>query len=209
MKRYELLTVLLLFLCFWAGVSRDGQEALAERISPAVLRLHILADSDRNADQAVKLEVRSLILDCLRDQLPADSSKDDTIRWIRQNRTVLECKTDELLDSRGFSYRSKVSLVHDYFPMRTYAGLRFPCGYYDAVRIVLGRGRGHNWWCVLYPQFCFFEGICTDIPENSKKVLEQKINQDDLLALEDPRPDLQFFFLQLLSTGLTQSQSDL
>jgi stage II sporulation protein R len=196
MKRYELLTVLLLIICVWAGVARDGQEALAERISPAVLRLHILADSDKSEDQAVKLEVRSLILDCLRDRLPSGSSKDETIGWIQQNRSSLEQAANELLDSRGFSYRAKLTLAHDYFPARTYAGLRFPCGYYDAVQIVLGSGRGHNWWCVLYPQFCFLEGICIDVPDESREILKQNINQDDLLALEDHRPELQLFFLR-------------
>jgi stage II sporulation protein R len=207
MKRYELLTVLLLILCVWAGVARDGQEALAERISPAVLRLHILADSDKREDQAVKLEVRSLILDCLRDHLPSGSSKDETVGWIRQNRSGLEQAADELLERHGFSYRAKLTLVHDYFPSRTYAGLRFPCGYYDAVRVILGSGRGHNWWCVLYPQFCFLEGVCTDIPDESLEVLKKNINQDDLPALEDHRPDLQLFFLKLGKPEATQSPS--
>jgi stage II sporulation protein R len=189
MKKYIFLTALLLTLLIGAGCVRESQEALAERISPAVLRLHILADSDKKNDQAVKLEVRSLVLDLLREQFPENADKKDTVDWIRSHRTKLEAAADALLHDRGFPYQAKLTLVHDYFPARAYGQLSFPCGYYDAVRIVLGSGRGHNWWCILYPQFCFLEGVCTEIPDDSMDVLKQKISQDDLLRLEVSRPD--------------------
>lgn len=159
MKKYEFLTALLLSLLLSSAQIRTNHEAMAALISPNVLRLHILADSDRHKDQIVKLEVRSLVLDILSSALKTDTSKAQTIQWFRHNRSAITAAADKHLHDQGISYQASISFVRDYFPDRIYAGTLFPCGYYDAVRITLGSGKGHNWWCVLYPQLCLFENL--------------------------------------------------
>ncbi|MCC8125783.1 MAG: stage II sporulation protein R [Clostridiales bacterium] len=176
-----------------------SREALAARIAPGILRFHVMADSDGRADQAVKLEIRSLLLDFLGEHLPERADKGTVISYVSDHRKELEDVADDLLVRDGFNYRTSLSLVHDYFPSRTYAGLTFPCGYYDAVRVTLGSGHGHNWWCVLYPQFCFVEGVCNEIPAESMDILKNSINEDDFLLLtaKESRPEL-FIRLHLL-----------
>ncbi|MCD8225056.1 MAG: stage II sporulation protein R [Clostridiales bacterium] len=198
----SLLCLLAALLCMMSGLRRE-REALAARIVPAVLRFHVLADSDAPEDQQVKLEVRSLILDYIHGRLDDDSEKEDTVRWLKQHADEVTATADDYLTTQGFPYRSTLTLTREYFPSRVYDNFVFPCGWYDAVRVVLGNGKGHNWWCVLYPRFCFADAVCTTVPEESLALLEQKIGREDFLLLQDPRPDRNFSFQFRLFPGLS------
>lgn len=179
----------------WQGNLQRQREALAERLAPSVLRLHILADSDKKADQQVKLEVRSLILDFLREHLPDSSDKEATIACLSQNKEEIVRLTNRHLKEQGFDYQAGLELTNCYFPTRSYGRLVFPCGYYDAARITLGKGTGHNWWCILYPRFCFVDATCSGIPQESSQRLQEEIREDDYSALENTFPDVKFRFL--------------
>ena len=183
--------------------NRTRQEALAGRIAPAVLRFHVLADSNRKEDQEIKLEVRSLILDYLREHLSPDAGKAATVDYVRGHSSEIRNLADQYLQTCQVPYRSRLQITNCYFPTRSYGNVTFPCGRYDAVRITLGSGRGHNWWCVLYPQFCFLDVTCQT--ENSAgqapDPLKDILKEDDYQALADPRPQIQIRFLlpQLLN----------
>lgn len=182
--------------CFLIGILllmssfRQNQEALASRISPGILRFHILANSDSSRDQEVKLEIRSLILDYVQNSLNPEAGKEETLQYISEHKASIEKLAKQYLAQKGFGYGASLQLLTCYFPTRSYGAMIFPCGFYDAVRIVLGEGNGHNWWCVIYPRFCFTDGICSRMPAESMETLQKEIDQDDFLALEDHRPDL-------------------
>ena len=195
--RLLFLSLLLLFLLFSMGNLQKSQEALADRIAPSILRFHILANSDSREDQAVKLEVRSFLLDYIHDRLPETAdSKEAVTTWLSENKRSLETAADSFLTEKQAPYQARLDLERTWFPTRVYDGLVVPCGTYDAVRVILGDGKGHNWWCVLYPQFCFLDEVCKEIPEESRKELQEKLNQGDYPLLEDHRPDIKirFFF---------------
>lgn len=195
--RLLFLSLLLLFLLFSMGNLQKSREALADRIAPAILRFHVLANSDSREDQAVKLEVRSFLLDYIHDRLPETAdSKEAVTTWLSENKRSLETAADSFLTEKLAPYQARLDLERTWFPTRVYDGLVVPCGTYDAVRVILGDGKGHNWWCVLYPQFCFLDEVCKEIPEESRKELQEKLNQGDYPLLEDHRPDIKirFFF---------------
>ena len=192
------LTFLLLGILLCMGQIRTEQESLAARIAPSVLRFHILANSDSDADQNIKLEIRSLILDYMQKSMDSDATKEETVQWVSAHRPELTALADTYLKQHGFDYQSSLQITNDYFPARTYDNLVFPCGNYDAVRITLGSGNGHNWWCVLYPRFCFVDAACSEIPSESEGKLRRELKQGDYLALEDHRPNFEIR-LKLLS----------
>lgn len=198
-KKYVLLSLscLLLALILSMGQVRKEQEALAGRLAPSLLRFHILADSDRNEDQQVKLEVRSLILDYMQNHLDRDAGKEETVQYLKDNKTEVEQLADRYLEEKGFGYQAKLELTNCYFPARAYGDMVFPCGYYDAARITLGSGKGHNWWCVLYPRLCFVDAVCSEVPVETELALKGELSEGDYLALRDNRPHVETRFLIL------------
>lgn len=205
MKHKLFLPLLLLALLLSMGAVQKEREALAARIAPSILRFHILANSDSEKDQAVKLEVRSFLLDYIQARLPETAdSKEAVTSWLSSHQTALEAAASKFLAEQQMPYAATLSLERAWFPTRVYDDLVIPCGTYDAARVILGEGKGHNWWCVLYPRFCFLDEVCKEIPEASRKELQNKLNQDDYPLLEDHRPDLniQFFFFPYLQPAL-------
>lgn len=184
---------------------QQQREALAQRIAPSLLRFHILANSDSSADQQVKLEVRSLILDYIQELLPPEKGKKETIHCLREQKATIEKTASQYLAQRGYPYGAELEITRCYFPTRVYDNMVIPCGEYDAARITLGKGKGHNWWCVLYPRFCFVDAACKEIPKESRSQLQNQINQDDYLALENHRPDFEFRFRLFPSFSFSKS----
>lgn len=177
---------------------RTDSEALASRIAPEILRLHVLANSDSASDQAEKLEVKSLLLEYLQNHLSADASKEETCAYVLKNADVIEKAAEAYLSENGSPYPVQIELAQDYFPAKTYGNMTFPCGTYDALRVTIGSGNGHNWWCVVYPQLCFVDAACAELPARSEELLECSIKKDDYLALLDNRPQISFKFLSLI-----------
>ncbi len=218
-KKYFVLSLgcFLIMGLLMGGRCREVQEALARRIAPAVLRFHVLAESDGRQDQEVKLEVRSLILDYVKGQLSPEANRDDTVEFVENHAGEIEAVADRYLRERGMDYQTSVEITNCYFPARAYGRVTFPCGYYDAVRVTLGSGQGHNWWCVIYPQFCFLDvdwemesesdtETAPDVHDDSEPdILRQILQKDDYLALKDNRPSIAVRFrLQDLCGRFTQ-----
>lgn len=121
------------------------------------LRLHILAASDTPFDQSVKLAVRDQVVEYLEKEVSGCHSKTEAMDVIESRLPLIERLCDTRLASCGVSYTSEARLETADFPAISYNGTIFSAGDYDALRIVLGPGEGHNWWCVLFPPLCFVD----------------------------------------------------
>lgn len=125
-----------------------------EAVSGEVLRLHIPANSDSGEDQQIKLRVRDYILAEFSDELSGSENLDEAEEKARELLPEIERKATDFLHENGFSYGAKAELVTMGFTTREYDRLILPAGNYRALRITLGSGNGHNWWCVIFPQLC-------------------------------------------------------
>lgn len=139
----------ILLLALLALLPLRAHDAAAAQ-TPEVLRLHILANSDAETDQNVKLRVR----DALQPLFEAQESYADARAFVLENGAVLQSTAESVLRENGIDYGVQLSLGTEEFPDRTYDGVLFPAGPYDALIVRLGRGEGHNWWCVLFPPLC-------------------------------------------------------
>ncbi|HCD69178.1 MAG TPA: hypothetical protein DEQ68_01005, partial [Ruminococcaceae bacterium] len=117
-------------------------------MSGEVLRLHIPANSDGGADQKIKLRLRDYILAEFSDELSGCENLEEAEKKAKELLPEIERKSNEFLDENGFSYGAKAELVTMDFTTREYDKLILPAGKYRALRITLGSGNGHNWWCV-------------------------------------------------------------
>lgn len=140
-----------------------GFDNECETVRENVLRLHILANSDSEEDQALKLRVRDAILRETAADFAESGSQTETMARAEELLPKMKAVAEEALAQAGSTDAVRVTLVNMYFETREYDGTILPAGYYDAVRIELGAAEGHNWWCVLFPQLCI--GTAAEGPE--------------------------------------------
>lgn len=160
----------------WKEVrAKETQQGLAEE----VLRFHVLANSDSEADQALKLCVRDAILSYMKTNLPEGCSETETEEWVQNHlKEIVDCARGALRKA-GSCDRVSAELTQSYFPDKYYGDLWFPKGYYQALRVVIGEGAGHNWWCVLYPNLCITEASSVVVSEEGKDELENILTEEE------------------------------
>lgn len=143
---------------------------------PEYLRVHIRANSNSEEDQAVKYLVKDAVVEALIPILADIETKDEAECVMRKNFTYIENIANAVLLSEGFSYKAHAYINNEYFPTRTYEMtddvLTLAEGYYDALILELGEGVGDNWWCVVYPAFCFTKTKNFDNIVYISKILE-------------------------------------
>ena len=118
------------------------------------LRLHVLANSDSEEDQNLKLAVKDAVILRISDDLSLCKTKEEAEKVIIENKEELEETANRILESAGKEPTAKLTLTKEQYPERTYGNLTLPAGEYSSVRILLGEAEGQNWWCVLFPQVC-------------------------------------------------------
>lgn len=120
-----------------------------------ILRIHIRANSNSENDQEIKLSVRDKLVEYITMSIDNCTSCDEVKKSLNNRLEEIEGLADNVLKSSGYEYLSQARISREYFPTRSYDGISFPAGYYDALIVELGTGKGDNWWCVAYPPLCF------------------------------------------------------
>lgn len=126
----------------------------SSEIRSDTLRLHIIANSDSEFDQELKLKVRDGVLELTGELFAEVSGKTEAEALAKYSSDDIKAAAEEVIAENGADYEVNVEVVEMWFETRSYDGFTLPAGDYDAVRIIIGAGEGHNWWCVMYPQLC-------------------------------------------------------
>jgi len=119
-----------------------------------VLRLHVIAESDSDEDQALKLKVRDAVLECVQETVGSCSSFGEAYAAVDGMKAEIEEAAEECVRSNGRDCTVRVELGREEYPRRDYGSAVLPAGVYPSLRVVLGEGSGKNWWCVLFPTVC-------------------------------------------------------
>lgn len=155
------------------------QKAIAKK----VLRLHIIANSDSTKDQNLKLFVRDQILHSLQNDMKEVHSASEAKKITQKHLTQIQTAAQKALVSKHCNASVKVAVGKRYFPVKQYGDLTFPAGTYDALCIEIGKAKGHNWWCVLFPSLCFVDETTAVVPQDSKEKLQSALSEDDYNSL--------------------------
>ena len=147
-----------------------------------LIRLHIIANSDSDKDQAVKLEVRNAVLNEIR-----NSSENISREEIIKNLDTIEKIAKDTLKQNGFSYDVQAVYGKFDFPKKEYKNMTLPAGEYYGVRIILGNGEGHNWWCVMYPPLCVSNDTTVALDKESEELLKATLKSEtyDIITKSD------------------------
>lgn len=177
-----------------SGKTREVQQGIAKE----VFRFHILANSDSEEDQNVKLMVRDEVISYMKEHMEADGkseSAENTKAWARTHLDELTDVADRVLEREGYQYRSRAEVTNCYFPEKKYGDVIFPQGDYAALRIELGKAGGHNWWCVLYPNLCFVDTTCAVVSDEGKEELKSALtNEEYEMITEEKDVKIRWFF---------------
>ncbi len=133
--------------------SDNSSEAYKDKL----IRLHVLANSDSPEDQELKLKVRDKIIADMNDKLRNSKSIDETREIVKNNIEEIKGIALKEIEFNEKDYQVSVSLDKQNFPTKSYGGFTLPAGEYEALRVVIGDGKGQNWWCVMFPPLCFID----------------------------------------------------
>lgn len=141
-----------------------------------VIRLHVIANSDSAEDQNLKLKVRDEIIKKV-GNLENSQSIDESRRYLKYHLKDMEKTATEVIKENGKKYTAKADLGVRWIPAKTYGDMYFPAGNYEALNVTLGKGEGHNWWCVLFPPLCLIE-------EDEEKMDELEIGKEKKIEVK-------------------------
>ena len=180
-----LLCALLLTAGAVMAVSAFGEfQKNCDSLSEKVLRLHVLANSDSEADQQLKLKVRDAILQESDRLFQQSDSKEAAMAQMATHLSDVEQVAERTLRKNGCDLPVTAALKMVKFNTRTYGNITLPAGEYDALQVEIGAAKGKNWWCVLFPSLC--------VPSSTNVQMEDVLTQDELQVVEQSGYDVRF-----------------
>ena len=201
MKLKHIITIIILFILFVTFTAISYSNKVFAGLENNIFRLHILANSDSNEDQALKLLVRDGILDYMKEINKNSNNKDLTIENTQSHLDEIKSKCEEILRQNNSDYEVSIEIGNFYFPTKYYGNISLPAGNYDALRIKIGEAKGQNWWCSLFPPLCFIDISSGYLSEEDSKILEENLTDEEFMLISSSNPDikLKFKVIELLN----------
>ena len=193
LKRWELALMFGLLAAVVAG-SWLGQEQ--RELADSVIRFHVIANSDSQEDQALKLRVRDEVLAQAERFYPEHATLSEARSALEEHLDDLAQAGQAVVNETGYDYQVTAELTNCWFPTKEYEGFALPAGNYNALRIVIGEGKGQNWWCVAFPPLCL--GAASETVEEATQAGYFTPGQAALVTEQDAGYVLKFKSLELL-----------
>ena len=181
-KVKQMICISLAILIAWSGswaLLQAKEKQVQESLAEEVFRFHVIANSNSERDQALKMLVKEKVIAYMEEKLPESDSVEMTKEWAVSNMQEIEQIAEQTLRTEGCDDFVHGQVVHCYFPDKTYGDVTFPKGYYDALRIEIGAAEGNNWWCVLYPNLCFIDAVHAVVPDEGKDKLRKVLDKEE------------------------------
>lgn len=167
-----------------------------EQLSDKVVRLHVLANSDSEEDQALKLLVRDAILERAEDLLSKSGDREEAEGLLRGRLLEFEQVAAAVIAQAGYDYPVRVELEDTQFPTKEYDGFTLPAGEYLALRVLIGEAKGQNWWCVVFPPLCTTASV--EVPASA---LEAGLSEEEVRLITEENTGYVLKFKALWSGG--------
>lgn len=159
------------------------EKVTSSELKSKLLRYHVVANSDSEEDQRVKLLVKEAVLETLQGKLDKAQDATEAAGIVEDNEEIILATANKVLADEGADYTATMRVGTDYFPTKIYGDMTLPPGEYEALIIELGESEGKNWWCVLFPTLCFIEPTCGVLPQESKDKLAGVLTTEEYYAV--------------------------
>lgn len=153
---------------------------IQQNLKNNLIRFHVRANSDSRFDQACKLKVRDAVINQIRPELENVNTKEEAFHILKIQKNRIKNTAQEILKKEGVKQKVNVHFVQEKFPEKSYGQYTFPEGIYDAVRIDLGSAKGHNWWCVMFPDLCVTKDDKVRINNTARKKMEKLLGKETI-----------------------------
>ena len=211
MKKFFRLFKIYLFLIFLLFIyvifcAQSYSNAVSSNISTAVFRLHVIANSDSNEDQQLKLKVRDSLLQYMNTLRSNCSTKEEAMLIANNHKNDFQEIAENVIIENNYNYPVKIKINNFYFPTKTYGDISLPAGYYDALRVEIGEAKGKNWWCVMFPSLCFIDISSGVVSSEGKENLEKNLDSESYEIISESKvsPEFKFKFkvLEMFSQNI-------
>jgi len=186
-------SMLLTGIKFFHPARTESPVQIQENIADNIIRLHVIANSDTDTDQSLKLKVRDGIIEQLQDTIAGTSSAAGAEKLLASQEDNIKNSALDIISGNGYNYPVNVSLEERYFPVKSYGDLIFPAGNYKALCVEIGEAKGRNWWCVLFPSLCFVDETYAVVPDSSKEKLKETLSEEEYESLSQDSKKDSFF----------------
>ena len=186
MKKF-ILTSLALIIIIAIAINGNGSSVKATQsdVAGKLIRFHVIANSDDNIDQKLKLKVRDSVLKYISPKLSTCTSIEESRKIINNENKNIKKIAEKIIKQNGFKYSVATSLSKENFPVKTYGNITLPQGQYEAYRIIIGTGTGQNWWCVMFPPLCFVDITKGNVSYQKTEKEMKTVLSDDEYKLVD------------------------
>ncbi len=208
-QKWQMILLLIICLAIFTGMHTYGATLFKEdNDCQGIIRFHVVANSDSDGDQELKLKVRDGLLDIMNEELieetmelkPSDLggarsigeeeenlklSVEQTRSYINKNISDIEKEAEKIVNAEGYDYEVTATLGICYIPQKKYGDITFPAGNYEALNVKIGEAKGHNWWCVLFPPLCLIDG--SNEQDQQEQLLEEKKSNDVVDSLQNTK----------------------
>ena len=200
-KLFKIFTIIFLFILFLFITAKSYANTVSTELSDNIFRLHIIANSNENEDQELKLKVRDAIIEYIENLTANCETKDDVVSLIKTNIDELYNVTNSVISNSGYNYNINIEIGNFYFPTKVYGNISMPSGFYDALKIEIGEAKGENWWCSLFPPLCFTDISSGVIDEETDETLQNNLDDEEYSIITDASGTykIKFKILELFS----------
>lgn len=186
MKKLKITFLLIVLFSIFIFVNAYNYvEAISDNLYNSVFRLHVIANSDSEEDQELKYIVRDNLINYMNEKCKNLSSKEDIIEYAKNNLTEIKQTAENTIKENGYNYPVVVEIGNYEFPTKWYGDISFPEGFYDALRVKIGKAAGQNWWCVMFPPLCFVDSTTGIVPDSSKQALKETLSEENYKIISE------------------------
>lgn len=190
----NLIILFILFITFFIVTAYSYATNVSKGLSENIFRLHILANSDSEEDQALKLKVRDAILEYMKTLTEDISDKQAVIELSKNHTEDFKQIAEKIIQENGYNYSVNIEIGNFYFPTKYYGNISLPAGNYDALKIEIGDAKGQNWWCSLFPPLCFVSVSSGVVDEEAQAYLKENLSEEEFAIVSNSSDEVQFKF---------------
>ena len=193
MKFFKRLALILILLTLYIFISAFSYvSTVSTNIADGVFRLHVIANSDSDEDQALKYKVRDDLINYMNSLTKNITSKEAAIELAKQHKEDFYLIAKNTIKESGYNYDVNIDIGN------YYGDISLPAGYYDALRVEIGEAKGQNWWCVMFPPLCFVDMSTGIVPDESKQTIQDNLPSEEYALISSNTDNSLHFKFKLI-----------